>query len=229
MHDATHSAVLLDRQPLWLEAVDLVLSRIQVAVVGKATNPKHALELIRSQRPDVFVTGISMAGDEINGIDCIRRAREIDPNLRAIVLSARTETEHIDAALDAGAVAYVIKSAHPDDLASAVRQAFDHSVYLPGSRPARATWSQPQTAPEGLDLTKREREILQLVSEGHSNAKLAKMLWVTEQTVKFHLSNVYRKLDVSNRTEAARWAQLNGLLSGDNVTSLADRSSQLVA
>ena len=62
------------------------------------------------------------------------------------------------------------------------------------------------------DLTRREVEILRLVAEGHSNAQLARMLWVTEQTVKFHLSNVYRKLDVSNRTEASRWAQLNGLL-----------------
>jgi DNA-binding CsgD family transcriptional regulator len=62
------------------------------------------------------------------------------------------------------------------------------------------------------DLTRRELEILQLVAEGHSNTQLAKMLWVTEQTVKFHLSNVYRKLDVANRTEASRWAQLHGLL-----------------
>ncbi len=63
------------------------------------------------------------------------------------------------------------------------------------------------------DLTRRELEILQFVAEGHSNTQLAKMLWVTEQTVKFHLSNVYRKLHVANRTEASRWAQLNGLLS----------------
>ena len=61
-------------------------------------------------------------------------------------------------------------------------------------------------------LTRRELEILQLVAEGDSNAQLAKMLWITEQTVKFHLSNIYRKLGVSNRTEAARWAQLHGLL-----------------
>jgi DNA-binding NarL/FixJ family response regulator len=61
-------------------------------------------------------------------------------------------------------------------------------------------------------LTRRELEILRLMAEGHSNTDLAKMLWVTEKTVKFHLSNVYRKLGVSNRTEAGRWAQLNGLL-----------------
>src|SRR5205807_6268420 len=65
---------------------------------------------------------------------------------------------------------------------------------------------------ENVALTRREREILALVAEGHSNRDLARMLWVTEQTVKFHLSNIYRKLDVANRTEASRWAQLHDLL-----------------
>ncbi len=72
------------------------------------------------------------------------------------------------------------------------------------------------------DLTRRELEILQLVAEGYSNSQLARMLWVTEQTVKFHLSNIYRKLDVANRTEASRWAQVNGLLPA---TPAASRSA----
>jgi DNA-binding CsgD family transcriptional regulator len=106
-------------------------------------------------------------------------------------------------------------------VASAVRQAFAHSVFTADSDLAAAV--EPVAAPARKErpggLTKRELEILKLVAEGHSNAGLARMLWVTEQTVKFHLSNVYRKLDVSNRTEASRWAQLNGLLSphGDEV------------
>jgi DNA-binding NarL/FixJ family response regulator len=227
---ASHSAVILDRQPLWLEAVELVLGRINVRVVGKATSPDKALEVIEAQRPDIFVTGIEMDAGEMDGIQCIVRARELAPALRAVVLSAHTETEYIDAALDAGAVAYVVKSAHPDDLASAIRQAFQHSVYLAGSRPAAPapSWTPPvETAKH--DLTRREREILQLVAEGHSNAKLAKMLWVTEQTVKFHLSNVYRKLDVSNRTEAARWAQLNGLLPANGSPAVEDRRARLAA
>jgi DNA-binding NarL/FixJ family response regulator len=230
--NASHSAVILDRQPLWLEAVELVLGRINVRVVGKATSPGKALEVIEAQRPDIFVTGIEMDAGEIDGIQCIARARELAPGLRAVVLSAHTETEYIDAALDAGAVAYVVKSAHPDDLASAIRQAFQHSVYLAGSRPAAPapapSWTpEPETA--NHDLTRREKEILQLVAEGHSNAKLAKMLWVTEQTVKFHLSNVYRKLDVSNRTEAARWAQLNGLLPANGSGAVEDRRARLAA
>ena len=211
MDVASRSAVLLDRQPLWLEAVERVLERIDVRVAGKATSPTPALELIEAHRPDVFVTGIEMGEGHMDGITCIREARERISGLRAVVLSSQTSTEYIDKALAAGAVAYVVKSAHPDDLASAIRQAFDHSVFFAGARPAPASQvNRPGGATP--DLTRREQEILKLVAEGHSNAKLAKMLWVTEQTVKFHLSNVYRKLGVSNRTEAARWAQVNGLL-----------------
>ena len=219
MFDTTHTAVLLDRLPLWLEAVECVLERTGVRVVGKATTPTRALELIDEHRPDLFVSGIEMDAGEMDGITCIRNACSRAPGLRAIVLSE--QTEHVDKALQAGAIAYVLKSSHPDDLASAVRQAFQHSVYFASPHVAAPTWTEaPDTA--ALDLTGREREILQLVAEGHSNAKLAKMLWVTEQTVKFHLSNVYRKLNVSNRTEASRWAQLNGLLPASNGSPVED-------
>jgi DNA-binding NarL/FixJ family response regulator len=211
--DRTHTAVLLDRHALWLEAVERVLERIDVAVAAKATTSTAALAAIGLHRPDIFVTGIDLNDEAGTGIDCIREARQQVPRLKAVVLSGRTEPEWIDRALEVGAVAYVVKSAHPDDLASAIRQAFDHSVYYAGTREIAP--APPVARPSFYndhDLTRREKEILRLVADGHSNAKLAKMLWVTEQTVKFHLSNVYRKLDVANRTEAARWAQVNGLL-----------------
>lgn len=208
------TAVLLDRQPLWLEALEGILARIDVNVAGKATAPARALELIARHRPDVFLTGIEMPEGEMDGITCIGQARESVPDLRVVVVSSLTAIEHIDRALAAGAAAYVVKTAHPDDLATAVRQAFQPSVYFPAPRsPAVGTHEDEAHV---LRLTPREREILRLVAEGHSNATLAKMLWVTQQTVKFHLSNVYRKLGVSNRTEAARWAQLNGLLPPPN-------------
>ena len=133
-------------------------------------------------------------------------------SVRSIVLSMHADSQVIDAALAAGASAYVVKTAHPEDLASAVRQAFSHSVYLASSRAAEPTAAEKPKVDDSPGLTRRELEILRLVAEGHSNAQLARMLWVTEQTVKFHLSNIYRKLDVANRTEASRWAQRNGLL-----------------
>ena len=205
------TAVLVDHHPLWLDAVRMVVADLGLTVVGTATSGREGLALVTEHRPDVLVTGIQMPEGDIDGIELVRKGNEVVSTLRAIVLSVYDDTKHIDAALAAGAVAYVIKTAHPDDLRSAIRQAFTHSVYLPGSRPA-ATQAARVPTEDLPDLTRRELEILQLVAEGHSNTQLAKMLWVTEQTVKFHLSNVYRKLDVANRTEASRWAQLHGLL-----------------
>ena len=206
------TAVLLDQHPLWLDAVELVLERINVTVVGKTTMPETALELISTEQPDVLIAEIETNDDSLDGLECLRRAREVMPKLKGIVLSMHQDTGHIDAALEAGATAYVIKTAHPDDLASAIRQAFEHSVYFAGARSSGSPPPKPQPVDDSQGLTRREQEILQLVAEGHSNAQLAKMLWVTEQTVKFHLSNIYRKLDVANRTEASRWAQVRGLL-----------------
>src|SRR6185436_5509837 len=94
--------------------------------------------------------------------------------------------------------------------------AFEHSVFVRTPTVTEGMGTAVVAKPVASDvvaaLTKRELEILQLVAEGHSNSQLARILWVTEQTVKFHLSNIYRKLDVANRTGASRWAQVHGLL-----------------
>jgi DNA-binding NarL/FixJ family response regulator len=204
------TAVILDEHPLWLDAVEGVLHRIGIRVIGKATSPSQALTLVEEANPDLLVADLPQSNGAVDVATFLAKAQQLVPHLRTIVLSAHTDPSHIDAALEAGAAAYVAKTTHPDDLASAVRQSFNHSVYLagaPGPAVSPVTFNESKAR-----LTRREREILRLVAEGHSNAELARMLWVTEQTVKFHLSNVYRKLDVSNRTEASRWAQLNGLL-----------------
>jgi DNA-binding NarL/FixJ family response regulator len=206
-----HTAVVLDRHPLWIEALDRVLMRIGVDLVGKATSPARALEAIDEHRPDLFITELETDDPAVDGLACVRRATEVHRGIKAIVLSAEDEAWRISEALRAGAVVYVVKTAHPDDIASAVRQAFDHSVYLPPMRAAVPASRPPEANGNDPRLTKREQEILRLVVEGHSNAQLARLLWVTEQTVKFHLSNIYRKLDVANRTEAARWAQVHGV------------------
>jgi DNA-binding NarL/FixJ family response regulator len=206
------TAVILDEHPLWLEAVEGVLHGIGIRVTGKATSPGEALTLVEEARPDLLVADLAQSNGAVDAATFLAKARQLVPHLRAIVLSAHTDPSHIDAALEAGAAAYVAKTTHPDDLASAVRQSFNHSVYLAGARASGGAESPVTSNESKARLTRREREILRLVAEGHSNAQLARMLWVTEQTVKFHLSNVYRKLNVANRTEASRWAQVNGLL-----------------
>jgi DNA-binding NarL/FixJ family response regulator len=201
------TAVLLDRHPLWHEAVEPVLERLAVEVVEKATTSDEALEVLEEHSPDLLLLELDLPENGLDGIGVIRAARERHPELRVIVLSLYDNPHEVEAAFAAGASAYVLKSVRPDDLATAVRQAFEPSIYLPGTKPAARGTDRSKL------LTERELEIVRLVGEGHSNRDIARMLWVTEQTVKFHLTNVYRKLGVSNRTEASRWAQSQGLLS----------------
>lgn len=221
MHDnGRRVAVVLDACALWLEGVESIVRRLDFDVVHKATSCAQALAAVTEHQPHLLVTDLMVHSPD-DGLDCIRRARAECTDLRTVVLSLSVDPELIHAALAQGAAAYVMKTAHPDDLSSAIRQAFDPSVYFAGVTPQAAAQAPPSfgadSAPRATEaaavpLTRREREILRLVAEGHSNAQLARLLWVAEQTVKFHLSNVYRKLGVSNRTEAARWAQVHGLL-----------------
>jgi DNA-binding NarL/FixJ family response regulator len=132
--------------------------------------------------------------------------------MRTIVVSSCEDVQLIEGTLQSGAFAYIVKTAEADDISSTIRQAFEASVYIGRQSTTPAV---PIVEEQGLrGLTKREREILAHVAEGYSNAQLARMLWVTEQTVKLHLSNIYRKLHVSNRTAASRWAQANGVVAG---------------
>jgi DNA-binding NarL/FixJ family response regulator len=214
--EGQRSAVVLDRHPLCRDAMAQLLERLGVQVAGKTSSGETAFNLLADHEPELFVLGLESGSGQVNGdgIAVLQRVRERHPNLRQVVLSEYDDAQHIDAAFAAGATVYCVKTAEPEDLASAIRQAFEHSIHFAGvRRGASSGKDQSRSETEGAGLTRRETEILKLVAEGHSNAQLARMLWVTEQTVKFHLSNIYRKLDVANRTEASRWAQLNGLLS----------------
>ncbi len=200
-------ALLLDEHPLWLDAVESLLRGVGIEVVAKSSDPAEALELVAEVGPSLCVTEIDFPHATLDGIAFVRRLRLESPKTKAVVLAQREDPETIGAALTAGATAYVVKTAHREDLAAAVRQAFEQSLYFAS---AATTPSIPLA--DEIPLTRREIEILRLVADGRSNAQLARTLWVTEQTVKFHLSNVYRKLGVANRTEASRWAQLHGLV-----------------
>jgi DNA-binding NarL/FixJ family response regulator len=215
----THrTAVLLDPHPLWLDALESILGSIDVTVAGRTTSPERALELVEEEQPDILICETETLNGGMSGSALIRACRERLSTLRVIVLGASRDHSDIDAAFDAGALAYAVKTADPGDVAATVRQTFDHTIFL--ARTASTNGATPGPLPpvtadeeeEHVGLTRREREILALVAEGHSNRELARMLWVTEQTVKFHLSNIYRKLDVANRTEASRWAHRHGLV-----------------
>lgn len=128
------------------------------------------------------------------------------PDAKRVLLTLRMDAETQTAAFDAGADAVISKAVHPVSLATLLREISRETVV---HRPRVAAKPVVDDCP----LTDRELEILRLVSQGYTNGKIARELWVTEQTVKFHLSNTYRKLGVANRTEASRYAHMNQLVS----------------
>jgi DNA-binding NarL/FixJ family response regulator len=206
----TRTAVLVDEHPLWLDAVERVLASLPVDVVGKALSLAEGTQLLNDHRPDLLVLETAMRNGSKTGFEWLEETKQTFPELAPVVLSTSDDPTDIAMAVSLGASAYVVKKAQAADLVIAVRQVYEQSVYLPGTIDPGRTVTVDK--PDSTDLTRRELETLVLVAEGMSNAQLARALWVTPQTVKFHLSNIYRKLGVSNRTEASRWAQVNGLL-----------------
>jgi DNA-binding NarL/FixJ family response regulator len=200
----------VDPDPLWFDAVESVLASFSIDVVGKAASLAQAIYLIERYRPDLVVAETLSEHNEKGGSAWLEMIRARFPRLNVIAHSASEDPADISAVLRSGATAYVVKRSQPDDLRTVVRQLDARSLYLQDE--LRNDSPAQETGPDAL--SRREREILLLVADGLSNRAIAERLWVSQQTVKFHLSNVYRKLGVANRTAASRWAHMNGLSPG---------------
>jgi len=153
--------------------------------------------------PDFVVVDDAQEAEQ--AIERVRELSELLPDAKIVFLTIRMDDSVTFPAFEAGADAVVSKTVHPVSLATLLREISRETVV---HRPRRAV----KPALDNCPLTDRELEILKLVAEGYTNGRIARELWVTEQTVKFHLSNTYRKLGVANRTEASRYAHMNDLL-----------------
>lgn len=179
-----------------------------IEVVGETYSGAEVLPLVERTKPDMLLLDLRMPG--LDGFACLDSIARRHPQMKVVVLSALSDPDHIENALKRGASGYIVKSVDPLDLPSALRQAVTGAVYY-SLRPNGASSS---TRSRHAGLTEREDAILRAVARGLSNQAIARELWVTEQTVKFHLHNVYRKLGVKNRTEAARYVFEHGLAEG---------------
>ena len=175
-------------------------------VVGEANTGSQVLPLVRRTNPDLVILDLRMPG--MDGLTCLEQIREQHSEVKVVVLSMSTDPSVIQAALKRGASAYVVKSVNPMDLPSVLRQAVEGTVF---SAVGLEESGESESARD-LGLTSREVTIIQALSRGLSNQAIGKELWVAEQTVKFHLTNIYRKLGVANRTEAVRLAYQHGLI-----------------
>ncbi len=178
-----------------------------VELAGEVNVGSQVLPAVARTSPDAVLLDIRMP--EVDGITCLERIRRQYPDVTVVVLSAYTDAEHIEAARARGAAAYIVKTISPLDLPAIVRDAVDGSPFAVHGLPEGGNGTNGVSG-----LSERELAVLKAIARGLSNKQIAGELWVTEQTVKFHLRNIYRKLDIANRTEAAHYAYRHGIAAG---------------
>jgi DNA-binding NarL/FixJ family response regulator len=206
--------LIADDHPLILAGIKHALEEADgFDVVAETNNGSQVLPLVSQTKPDLALLDMRMPG--MDGLTCLDRIRARHPEVKVVILSVSTDPDVIQDVLNRGASAYIVKSVNPVDVPSALRQALEGSVFNAIGLPEKQV---ADDAAKAAGLTDRETSILKALARGLSNDAIGKELWVAEQTVKFHLTNIYRKLGVSNRTEATRYAYEHGLVD----TSLRD-------
>jgi two-component system NarL family response regulator len=177
-------------------------------VVAEASNGREAIDAFLVHHPDVVLMDLRMP--EMEGVEAVKRIREIDPQARVVVLTTYDADEDIARALQAGAKAYILKDIAADALIACVRAVLAGKTYLAPAAAAKLAERVTQ-----LQLTPRELAAMRLVAKGQSNKEIAAALDISERTVKSHLAHLFEKLQVTSRTEAVRVATRRGLVRFD--------------
>jgi DNA-binding NarL/FixJ family response regulator len=197
----TIRVVLAEDHALMRDAVKLVLEEEEdVVLVGEVANGNELLPLLKRVEADFVLLDVQLPG--LDGLGCLEALAEHHPEVKVAMLSAVEDTNVIESAFRRGAHGYILKGVNPFDLPAAIRQIVDASVIH------RPLTPRDGASPASRQSVLSEKEVAVLVElcHGHTNKEIAARLWLSEQTVKFHLRNVYRKLGIKSRTEALRYA-----------------------
>ncbi len=184
----------------------LLATTTDIQLVGTASNGIEALDVVEALDPDVVLMDLSMP--ELDGVEATRRITERFPRTRVLVLTSFSDQTRILDALAAGADGYLLKHAEPDEIAAGIRTVFEGGSPL-DPKAARVLLESRRTRRHVVHLTDREQEVLLLVRDGLANKQIARRLGISERTVKAHLTSVFQRLGVTDRTQAAIWATRN--------------------
>ncbi|MDF2701938.1 MAG: two component transcriptional regulator, LuxR family [Rubrobacteraceae bacterium] len=205
--------LVADDHPMLREGLVAVLStQPDFEVVGEAADGSEAVRLAEALRPDVILLDLEMPGTD--GVAALERLRDAGSEVRAVVFTAYDTDERILGALRAGARGYLLKGASRAEIFDAVRTVYAGGSLLQPGVTARVLehLGRGDERAQANQLTPRELEVLGLISEGLQNSEIAERLFVTERTVKFHVSSILAKLGADNRTEAVAIAARRGLI-----------------
>lgn len=185
-----------------------------ITVVGEAGSGEEAIKLAEQHVPDVILMDLIMPN--MDGVEATRRVKQVSPRSQVVVLTSYHEDEHIFPALKAGALSYILKDISAEELASAVRKAAAGEAVLHPRVAARVIKELQGRREDALnaftELSERELEVLKLIADGMSNAEMAAKLFLSEKTVKGHVSNILSKLHLVDRTQAAVYAWREGIV-----------------
>jgi DNA-binding NarL/FixJ family response regulator len=206
--------VVVDDHDLFRRGLSQLLQESGIDVIGEASDGSRGVELANRLRPDVVVMDLSMPG--ISGVEATRRLIESTPEARVLMLTVIAEESEVLDAIIAGASGYLLKDASVEQIVSGIQTAArGESLISPRvagklmHRLREIPTSRPE--PPREELTQRELAVLELVAEGHDNAEIAERLFISQNTVKSHVSNILAKLQVENRVQAAVRAIRGGL------------------
>jgi len=204
--------LLVDDHQLVRAGLESLLDTVSdMTVVGAAADGIDAVDLAARTEPDVVLMDLSMPG--LDGVEATRQIVGARPETFVVVLTSFSDRERILDALDAGAVGYLLKDAEPSELLRGIRAAARGESPL-DPRAARTVLGARLERRAVRDLTDREREVLALVAKGLANKQIARSLGISERTVKAHLTSVFQRIGVTDRTSAALWAQRHRLGAG---------------
>src|ERR1700751_5888336 len=206
--DGALKVLIADDHPLILNGIRRALEDSDgIEIVGEARSGEEVLALVARRKPHLVLLDLRMPG--VDGLECIAELKRSWPEIKTVAISACEDRASIDAALLAGASAYMVQTVNPMDIPTVLRQAATGAVYhAPAGIPVCASAGGREAGP---CLTPRETAILQAIADGLTTRAISHELWLSEHTVKFHLTNIYRKLGVTNRSAAGRSALENDL------------------
>ena len=213
--ERTIRILMADDHAVFREGLRYVLgSEPDMEIVGEAATGKEVVEKAAELGPDVVLMDIQMPG--INGIEATRRILGSDPKVGVVVLTMFEDDDSVFSAMRAGAKGYVLKGADPSEILKVVRAVAEGDAYFGAEIARRLTdlfsVPHPSSPAEPFpELTAREREVLDLIAHGHNNARIAKRLFVSPMTVRNHISHIFTKLQIADRTQAILRARDAGL------------------